>query len=175
MVRQLVDMLCGTVTAGSAGQGRGSEFVVCLPTVPFQEAELVENGDCAASARKAASPRRVLIVDDNVDAAESLAVVLRIGGHELRTAHDGPAALQAAQAFRPEVILLDIGLPMMDGYEVARRLRATPGMGNAVLVALTGYGQEEDRRQAASAGFDVHLTKPASLAALQAVLSRPGN
>jgi CheY-like chemotaxis protein len=115
-------------------------------------------------------PRRILVVDDNVDAAESLAVLLRIQGHDVRTAIDGPAALHVAEAFRPEVVLLDIGLPKMDDYEVARRLREQAGMGNTLLVALTGYGQE-DRRRAEEAGFDAHLVKPADPAALWGFLA----
>jgi CheY-like chemotaxis protein len=117
----------------------------------------------------------VLVVDDNVDAAESLAVVLRLTGHQARTAHSGAAALQAAGAFRPEAVLLDIGLPGgLSGYELAPRLRQLPGLGGALLVALTGFGQEEDKRRAEEAGFDAHLTKPADLEALQALLARGG-
>ena len=115
---------------------------------------------------------RVLLVDDNVDAAESLAMLLRLWGHEVAVAHDGPAALRAAEAQRPEVALLDIGLPGMDGYELARRLRSQPGLGRAVLVALTGWGQEEDRRRSQEAGFDHHLTKPVELSALQELLAQ---
>jgi CheY-like chemotaxis protein len=105
--------------------------------------------------------RRVLVVDDNVDAAVSLARVLeRHEGQEVRVAHDGPSALEAAEAFRPEVVLLDIGLPGMDGHEVARRLRGRPEFERALIVALTGWGQESDRRRSGEAGFDHHLVKP---------------
>ena len=114
---------------------------------------------------------RVLLVDDNVDAAESLAMLLRLWGHEVAVAHDGPAALRAAEGQRPQVALLDIGLPGMDGYELARRLRSQPGLGRVVLVALTGWGQEEDRRRSQEAGFDHHLTKPVELGALQKLLA----
>jgi CheY-like chemotaxis protein len=111
------------------------------------------------------------VVDDSVDCADSLATLLRVAGHEVRTAYDGPTALEAAEAFRPEVVLLDIGLPRMDGYEVARRLRERERAGGrALLVAVTGYGQEEDRRRAEEAGFDAHLVKPAGPAALQRLL-----
>jgi CheY-like chemotaxis protein len=113
----------------------------------------------------------VLVVDDNADAAESVAMVLRVRGHEVRTAHDGPAALNAAEQYRPEAVLLDIGLPGMDGYEVARRLRERAWMKGVRLVALTGYGQEEDKRRAAEAGFDQHLTKPVDPAALENLLA----
>jgi CheY-like chemotaxis protein len=113
----------------------------------------------------------VLLVDDNEDAAEALAMLLRQAGHEVLTAHEGAAALDATLAFRPEVVLLDIGLPGLDGYEVARRLRGEPGLEGVLLVALTGFGQDEDRRRALEAGFDAHLTKPADVAALTAVLA----
>ena len=116
---------------------------------------------------------RVLLVDDNVDAAESLAMLLRLWGHEVAVAHDGPDALRAAEAQRPEFALLDIGLPGMDGYELARRLRPQPGFGQTILVALTGWGQEEDRRRSKEAGFDHHLVKPVELSALQELLAQP--
>ena len=110
-------------------------------------------------------------MDDNVDAVKSLALLLRLQGHEVRTAYDGPTALETAETFRPEVVLLDIGLPRMDGYEVARRLREQVGLQKTLLVAVTGYGQEEDRRRAEAAGFDAHLVKPADLAVLQRLLA----
>jgi two-component system CheB/CheR fusion protein len=113
----------------------------------------------------------VLVVDDNRDAAESLALLLQAVGHEVRTCHDGPSALEAAAEFGPDTVLLDIGLPGMDGYEVARRLRALPATERALLVALTGYGQEEDQRRARAAGCDHHLIKPADLEALSALLA----
>jgi CheY-like chemotaxis protein len=103
--------------------------------------------------------RRIMVVDDNLDSAETMAELVRIWGYEVRTAHDGPAALDTARAFRPHVVLLDVGLPGMDGYELARRLRAE-GLSGDLLVSVTGYGQEEDRRRAEEAGFDHHLTKP---------------
>ena len=113
---------------------------------------------------------RVLLVDDNVDARDSLAMLLRLWGHEVVVAHDGPAALQAAAGQSPQVALLDISLPGMDGYELARRLRSQPGLGPVVLVALTGWGHEEDRRRSQEAGYDHHLTKPVELSALQDLL-----
>jgi CheY-like chemotaxis protein len=114
----------------------------------------------------------VLLVDDNVDATESLAMLLRLWGHEVAVAHDGPGALRAAEAHRPGVALLDIGLPGMDGYELARQLRRRPGLERTVLVALTGWGQEEDRRRSQEAGFDHHLVKPVELSDLQALLAQ---
>jgi CheY-like chemotaxis protein len=117
---------------------------------------------------------RVLLVDDNVDAAESLAMLLRLWGHEVAVAHDGPAGLRAAETQLPQVALLDISLPGMDGYELARRLRAQPGLGQTVLVALTGWAQEGDRRRSQEAGFDHHLVKPVELSALQELPAQAG-
>jgi two-component system CheB/CheR fusion protein len=110
-------------------------------------------------------------VDDNVDAANTMAMLLRLSGHEVRTAHDGPSAIHAAQSYRPDIVLLDIGLPGMDGFEVARRLRALPDLKRLVLVALTGYGQEEDRRRSSAAGFDHHLVKPVDPSTLTELLA----
>jgi CheY-like chemotaxis protein len=119
------------------------------------------------------SPRRILLVDDNRDSAESLALVLRVTGHEVRTAYDGAAALDMARANPPDVVLLDIGLPGMSGLDVARRLRHDIGLKDALLVALTGYGREEDRRRSQEAGCNAHLVKPVELDALQTLLARP--
>ena len=116
--------------------------------------------------------RRILLVDDLVEVAEDMASLLREAfGHEVRTAHDGPSALQLAAEYRPELVLLDIGLPGMNGYELARRLRQQPGLGDVVLVALTGWGQEEDQRRSREAGFDAHLVKPVERSALTALLA----
>ncbi|MCI0461163.1 MAG: response regulator [Gemmataceae bacterium] len=170
LVRSLVELHGGSVGAASEGPGRGSELVVRLPVQP--EPPPVQAGAApvvAASGR----PGRVLVVDDNRDAAASLAMLLELEGHEVYLAHDGPAALTAARTHRPEVILLDIGLPGMDGYEVARHLRVMEGMQEALLVAMTGYGQEEDRCRALHAGFDQHLTKPVDPAEVQALVAKP--
>ena len=118
----------------------------------------------------AAAGRRILVVDDNLDSAESLALLLGLQGHEVRTAADGPEAIETARSFRPEIVFLDIGLPRMDGYEVARRMRAEPGLAGAVLIAITGYGREEDVRQAMESGFDRHLVKPLDFAQLETLL-----
>jgi two-component system CheB/CheR fusion protein len=115
--------------------------------------------------------RRILVVDDNVDSAETMAEILKLWGHEVQTAHDGPGALEAARAHPPDAVLLDLGLPVMDGYETARRLREE-GLGR-LLVAVTGFGAAEDRRRTAEAGFDTHLTKPVSPEALRRVLRAP--
>lgn len=114
---------------------------------------------------------RILVVDDNVDAADSLAMLLRVAGHEVQTAYDGPAALDAALDQRPDVLLLDIGLPGFDGYELARRVRQQASLSAVMLVAMTGYGQEEDRQRSLAAGFAHHLVKPADFVKIQEVLS----
>jgi CheY-like chemotaxis protein len=116
---------------------------------------------------------RVLVVDDNADSAESLSLLVELMGHAVRTAHDGEQALVEAEAFRPDIVLMDIGMPRMDGYEAARRLRTMPWAATIVLVALTGWGQDEDRRRSEAAGFDHHLIKPVDPAALEALLGPP--
>jgi signal transduction histidine kinase/DNA-binding response OmpR family regulator len=179
LVRRLVELHRGTVEAHSEGPDRGSEFVVRLPLLRVAGDEWRGAGeDSGASSPASLHPppatRRVLVVDDNRDAAESLALLLGVAGHATRVSHDGPSALTTAAEFQPDAVLLDIGLPGMDGYEVARRLRAAPTTRRALLVALTGYGQIEDQRRAREAGFDHHLVKPADLEALAALLSTPG-
>jgi len=120
-----------------------------------------------------APPRRVLIVDDNEDAANSLALILELGGHKTASVYTAADALQRAAAFKPDVVLLDIGLPGMDGYEVAQKMRELPGLRNIRLVAVTGYGRSDDRLRARDAGFDDHLTKPVEFAVLERTLARP--
>ncbi len=169
LVKTLVEMHGGRVEAKSDGPGEGSEFIVHLPVL---ERRRSRNADPETNhSRPHVDSRRILVVDDNVDAAESLALLLQMEGHEVRTMHDGPSALDTAASFRPEVIFLDIGLPRMDGYEVARRLRGQVGLKQTVLVALTGYGQDEDRRRAETAGFNAHLIKPADPAELHELLA----
>jgi PAS domain S-box-containing protein len=170
LVRQLVQMHGGSVEVHSAGPGRGSEFIVRLPLLavqPSADAPSVQNQENASRS----GSRRVLVVDDNRDAVESMALLLEVWGHEVRTAYDGPAALALAAEYRPDVVLLDIGLPGMNGYEVAQRLRELPGLEKALLVAVTGYGQESDRQRARKAGFDRHLVKPVDPGALQNLLA----
>jgi signal transduction histidine kinase/CHASE1-domain containing sensor protein/CheY-like chemotaxis protein len=167
LVRGLVALHGGSVHAESLGPGKGSTFVVRLPGV----VEGVTPVEVHPPAR-AALPGRVLVVDDNVDAAMTLSEAVRFDGHDVRVAHDGPSALQEAAAFSPEVVLLDIGLPGMDGYEVVRRLRELPQTHGALIVALTGFGQDSDRRRAIAAGFDDHLVKPVDLDTVTAVLRR---
>jgi CheY-like chemotaxis protein/anti-sigma regulatory factor (Ser/Thr protein kinase) len=171
LVKNLVTMHHGTVEAHSDGLGRGSEFVVRLPLAPRARPE--SPGPDAGQKAPTASPHshRLLVVDDNRDAANSLAVLLRLQGHEVRVAHDGPAALELVKVYRPELVFLDIGMPGMDGYEVARRLRSQPGLEKVRLAALTGWGQNEDRRRTAKAGFDHHLVKPPELSVIDGLLS----
>ena len=174
LVRRLVELHDGSVSASSAGVGRGSEFVVRLPAgTPATAGEGEDGGDAAPGAPGAGRrPKRVLIVDDNLDGTRVLARILRVRGHEVRVAHDGPSALEEARADPPDVVLLDIGLPGMDGYEVAGRLRELEGPDRSLLVAVTGYGQEEDRRRSREAGFDHHLVKPVDPKSLEEFLSR---
>ncbi|BCS34960.1 hypothetical protein TBR22_A41860 [Luteitalea sp. TBR-22] len=160
LVARLVGAHGGSVEARSAGRGCGSEFIVRLPRLPRQERPAAEPTDQASVPRGA---RRILVVDDNADGAESLAFVLGHEGHAVRTAQDGTSALEAAADFHPDIVMLDIGLPGMSGYEVARHLRASRATSKALLIALTGYGQPEDVERATAAGFDHHVVKPVSL------------
>jgi two-component system CheB/CheR fusion protein len=158
LVQRLVELHGGRVSANSQGPGQGSEFVVRLPVADGALTPLPHSeGDALPPLTKSF---RMLVIDDNTDAAESLALLLRNGGQEVMTAHDGRSGLEAARSHHPEVVILDIGLPGMDGYEVAHNLRRESGLEGLLLVALSGYGQVEDRRRAAEAGFDHHLTKP---------------
>jgi CheY-like chemotaxis protein len=172
LVRRLVELHGGKVEVHSEGLGHGSEFVVRLP-LPEQPAAVPAAEPDAPAAAARPSPQRVLVVDDNRDAAESVALMLRLDGHDVRVAHDGPAALEAARSFRPEVVLLDIGLPRMSGHEVAARLLQQRHNGRPLLVALTGYGQDEDRRRSREAGFDHHLVKPVDPQTLRELLACP--
>jgi CheY-like chemotaxis protein len=154
----------GTVTAASAGSGMGSTFTIRLP--------LCEMPIAPPKAASAAVPRsrRVLIVDDNKDAADSLAELLQISGHQTTVAYSAESALEEFKRNEPQVVLLDLGLPQLDGYEVARRIRQSGS--SARLIALSGYGRPQDRERAALAGFDSHLTKPVDLASLEAALGQ---
>lgn len=167
VVKRLIEMHKGDVVAASAGIGLGATFQIRLPRIDRPRLQAPE-GRKTEAARK-----RILVVDDNADAAQSLAMLLSLQGHETRVALSGHEALAAAQAFRPEVALLDLGLPQMDGYELAARLRAMPQIGDVRLVALTGYGRSEDRQRTQAAGFDDHLVKPVDLAALARTLEQP--
>ena len=169
LVRTLVELHGGTVQAHSDGVGKGSEFVVRLPrtTAPGP-------AGTGPGAGRPVVPRRVLVVDDNPDAGDTLATLLTLAGHTVEVARGSLQAVEAARRFRPEAALLDIGLPGMSGYDLARQLRAEPFGRDLLRVALTGYGQEDDRRRATAAGFDHHLTKPADPAVLSELLARRG-
>lgn len=171
LVKNLVEMHGGRVEAHSEGLGKGCEFVVRLPLTARQADEPVDAKVAEVSQPAPKSGHRLLVVDDNHDAAISLAMLLRMLGHEVEVANDGRSALEMAPAIRPSVIFLDIGMPGMDGYEVARRLRQRPDMKHVVLVALTGWGQQADRRRSKDAGFNHHLVKPAEAKAIQMLLA----
>jgi CheY-like chemotaxis protein/two-component sensor histidine kinase len=168
LVKRLVEMHGGTVAAESAGLGMGSAFVIRLPA--GLESPQCPQPQAEGPAHMSPPSLRILIVDDNRDAADSLAMLLRAGGNDIRTAYDGLEAVQVASEFRPEVVLLDIGLPKIDGYEIARRIRADPALHGTVLIAVTGYGQMHDRARASASGFHHHLVKPVEFTDLQQVL-----
>ncbi len=170
LVKGLVDLHGGRIQASSAGIGQGAEFVVRLPLDQTEPESLPPASPAAPSGQ----PLRVLVIEDNEDTAESMQWLLELGGHEVAVAHNGPAGLDLARVFRPDVVLCDIGLPgSMDGYAVARALRADPKLLGVRAIALSGYGQAEDQRKARQAGFDHHLTKPVSLEDLQRFLQAP--
>ena len=161
----------GTVHADSAGLGQGCEIVVRLPVSTTSPMEGVKVPPIIA--RSGEIQRHILVVDDNKFSADSLALILQLGGHDTRVAYSGPDALELASNFRPDVVLMDIGLPAMDGFEVARRLRARADTEGVLLVAVTGYGHEEVLQKAKQVGFDHHLLKPLDLDTLLALLSLP--
>jgi CheY-like chemotaxis protein len=169
LVKTLVELQGGRVEAHSEGLGRGSEFVVRLPIAvdqPVRPALPALRGLAASGAK-----RRVLVVDDNEDGAESLALLLTLNGHEAYIAHDGTEAIEVAERERPDVVLLDIGLPGLNGFEVSRRIRERTWGKDVVLVAVTGWGQDEHRRASTEAGFDAHLVKPVDHDALMALVA----
>lgn len=169
LVRRMLALHGGTIEARSAGLGHGAEFIVRLPIVwPKRVPKTATHVDSTPAEREAPA-RRVLIVDDNADSADSLALAARSWGHEIAVARDGPSALAVAKSFQPECALVDIGLPGMNGYELGRRLRDAHR--HLYLVAMTGYGRDEDRKMAHASGFDVHLVKPADLDALRNLLA----
>jgi signal transduction histidine kinase/ActR/RegA family two-component response regulator len=170
LVKSLVALHGGTVDARSEAPGRGSEFEICLPRLDAAARPTMEEAGGAPAART--QPLRVMVVDDNQDAAQMLAMLLEVQGHAVTVEYDGRGALKRARLERPQVMLLDIGLPDTDGYALARQLRAIPELRGATLVALTGYGQNEDRRLAQEAGFDHHLVKPADLDRVGEILAQ---
>jgi PAS domain S-box-containing protein len=169
IAKHVVELHGGTIAARSEGRGRGSEIVVHLP-VP-KPAEPARGPSAPENARSGL--RRILVVDDNVDGAKLLATLLRVTGHDVRHVYSGPECLALVEDFEPQAVLLDLGLPGMDGFEVARHLRRRPGADAVLLIALSGYGRDEDRRKTREAGFDHHFVKPADLEAIQRLLALP--
>lgn len=167
LARRIVELHGGTIEARSSGPGEGSEFAVRLPK---HEMAQPMRSLAPRPAEQAQIQKRVLVVDDNVDAANTLHLLLQSLGHETRIAHDGPTALAVTDEFRPDVILLDIGMPGMNGYEVARHLRSRYGDRHIKIVAITGWGAEGDRSRSTDAGFDVHLVKPVGESDLRQIL-----
>jgi PAS domain S-box-containing protein len=171
LVRGLVEMHGGTVAAASDGPGRGSTFTVRLPVVPAADPGPRPEAPAANGRPAGGGPRRVLVVDDNRDAAASMAQMLRLLGHEVSTAHDGAEAVEAAEGFRPDVVLMDVGMPRLNGHEATRRIRERPWGRGVRVVALTGWGQDVDRVRSKEAGCDGHLVKPVSLSDLERALA----
>jgi CheY-like chemotaxis protein len=181
VVRGLVELHGGEVRAASEGLGHGSEFTLLLPvgiatTAPRPLPAVVpETAAMAAdhAGYEDAEPRRILVVEDNPDVAATMRDFLELSGHEVELASSGTDGVQAARAFHPEVVLCDLGLPGMNGFEVAAELRRDPETASAQLIAVTGYGRDEDRRRSKEAGFDLHLTKPVDPAKLRQLLKTP--
>jgi PAS domain S-box-containing protein len=169
LTKRLMELHGGTIRAASEGADRGSEFTVSLPISKHAATSRHEHGGHEAARTK----RRVLVVDDNVDAAITVASLLKAWGHDVHIVYNGPAAIDAARTYRPEIVLLDIGLPGMSGYEVARTLRSDPMHQGVLITALTGYGQAEDRARSHAAGFDYHLTKPPDMSMLEKLVKSP--
>jgi CheY-like chemotaxis protein len=172
LVRSLVELHGGTVHAHSEGLGSGAEFVVTLPRIPDDVGVMRVDAAAPALAPVLSAPTRILVVDDNTDAAASLAQVLRMSGHDVIVAHDGRRALELVATELPSVLLLDIGLPGLDGYEVCRSIRDR-GLTDLRIIAMTGYGQERDRARAREAGFDTHTVNPVDVAELTRLVGTP--
>jgi two-component system CheB/CheR fusion protein len=168
LAKRLVELHGGHIEARSAGAGRGAEFVVWLPALPMVQDNAPSFSPLGA---RPAAQLRVLLAEDNQDAAEALSMLLELLGHKVRVVNDGAAAVDAARADPPDVALIDIGLPKLNGYEVAERLRQLPSADRTVLIALTGYGNESEKKRAFSAGFHFHLTKPVDLERLEGLLA----
>jgi CheY-like chemotaxis protein len=168
LAKTLVELQGGRIEAFSAGAQAGSEFVVWLPLA--KDAQVATQGAPATPATVNAG-KRVLLVDDSVDAATAMALLLEADGFDVRTAHDATEALAVSDTFMPQIVLLDIGLPGMDGYRLAAEMRARPATADALLIAVTGYGQAHDRQRSKEAGFDHHLVKPVAFAEIQRAVS----
>jgi len=174
LVRRLVELHDGRIEVHSDGPGTGSEFIVWLPRLEEDRNDVALEKPERQTVNVLAS-RRVMIVDDNVDAAESLAILLRLEGHDVEVAEDGPTALSMAEGRPPAIALLDLGMPNMDGYELARAFLTHPDLKHIILVALTGWGQPEDRQRTKEAGFSYHLVKPVDMDALKRILAGHGD
>jgi CheY-like chemotaxis protein len=168
LVKTIVEMHGGTVTAQSAGENQGSSFCVTLNIIEANPSG--PGADGSAAKERAASAQRVLIVDDNQDASATMARLLEILGYRVRTASDGALAIALAKSFLPDAVLLDLGLPGMNGYQVCQALKDVPELKHTTIIALTGYGQSEDRRRVREAGFDFHLIKPAEVGEIRKLL-----
>jgi CheY-like chemotaxis protein len=174
IVRNLIERHGGSVSAASDGPGRGSEFIVRLPLAARAQAAVDSNAGDAGAAKEVvlhANAQRILVVDDNEDGVTTIVRILKLKGYDTRAARDAPTALQVAAEFLPMTALLDIGLPVMDGYELASRLRNLPGLTGVRLIAVTGYGQESDFQKSREAGFHHHLVKPIAIEALEEALT----
>jgi CheY-like chemotaxis protein len=170
LARQIVQMHGGTIRASSEGPGRGSEFTIRLPASPVHDVA----GPAPAAPKEEDAPKmKIVIADDNRDSADSMAMLLEATGHAVHVAYDGAEAVATAVRVKPDAVLLDIGMPKMNGFECARAIRGQPWAAGTLLIALTGWGQEEDKRRALEAGFDRHLTKPVDPAMLENALRLP--
>ena len=170
LVKGLVEMHEGTVTAASEGQGKGSTFTVRLPVLQDRTEALLDLPD-DGERRTAVPTRRILVVDDSPDSATTMAMLLSLMGNEVRTAHDGIEAVAAAETFRPHAILMDVGMPKLNGYDATHRIREQPWGRGMIIIALTGWGQEVDRAQSREAGCNGHLVKPVNLPDLEKLLA----
>src|SRR5262249_24643888 len=171
LVRSLTEMQGGTVEAQSPGPGKGSTFTIHMPLAAPGAGRDDPPAPADQQRPMAGKRRRILVVDDNQDQAQSLGILLELLGHDVKTAYDGHSAVAIAKEFVPDVALVDIGLPGLNGFDVARRIREQPGLEKIVLIAQTGWGQEEDRRRTHEAGFDRHLVKPVEISAVQEILA----
>ena len=173
LTRRVLELHGGRIEAKSEGLGHGSEFVVRFPRTAAQSEHLAADSNSKeVPVQSPATPRRVLIVDDNEDARQSLVLLARSWGHQVTGAADGPSAIALAEKFKPQTALVDIGMPGMNGYQLARHFRATPQFAQLQLVAMTGFGREEDRQAATAAGFDSHLVKPVRFDELELLLAK---
>jgi CheY-like chemotaxis protein len=167
LARKLVELHGGTIQAASEGLGKGSEFTVRIPPLPPEDATTSTTENSSGHLQQA---RRIVVADDNVDSAAVLAELLRIAGHKVKMVHDGAAAVDAVLSDEPDLAVLDIGMPKLNGYDVAKRIRVSENK-RTVLIAVTGWGQEEDKRRSAAAGFDHHLTKPVDITTLNQIIA----